>query len=751
MSTKKTQLLSACLLSITPWLTYAAHTHAGPAAYAHGLHYDVKEKTVRINHLCNSHFSNATLSIKATKDGREERVAENFRADSSGCLNLELKNIVCDHLRIYATDSGRSGQEFAKEKCTSVLLKKQVVDLDKVRREAENKGRFYANQVAARYDGGLANYAYNYAMGLRQAESQWGGRPQQLPSYEEGSSIGRREGALIGDAQGRNDGTSTGVNMGITQVTQQYRNILRENQKGISPQWKASMDATVPAYNIGSYSAGKNTEFKDFLIGEINQSPLQSYGSLKQLVFERNLNLDHYVGDVFWKTLFAFSDFESKTEYKEQAAYYHKLTDAEYENAASARQTYVDIFTQVYSDVIKEKIAKEIQESNSRARSAGYQAAQVALSNVAYNKGYNEGYTQSAQSAAQKAFATAYTVAYDKAFKERVRYLDNNSVIEGIEAKFLDSENKEEFVIGQPVSLHILSLTNIGRKGGSLEVVLKGSLEAKEKVEVKGLSQVKNIVFKDIGKIDPSSQLGKQIIFICISGVCFDQSLELKWSNQIKGLTKQGVDSQASEDLAQFIRGVLLNEWKEIYKSNPGQYKSNYDLLKNEATATIVVPTSKLGEFEKTVKAYIKSAGKTVDISSFTQKIIRIGEDYLAMKNAMLSPDVAGRLWSMGMSPAKVKQNDGQLQEKMINKMSPEEIDIVKKDFMTQQEELARWVRSDRVMQKQMEGCWSKTRRQEVSCVGFVSEEESRVDNYRQWGLGNRFVQREIINVLKSH
>jgi len=701
-------------------------------SFADPLEYNASSKRLEIRNLCNPSFPNATLGIKATHEGREERIANNISANSQGCFSITLSDVSCDSIRVYVTDVSHSGQKFAELKCSSHTVPElPMADLQKVRNEADNKGRFYANKVAEAYNHGRANYAYNYILGIQRANETLSGSPSLMAAQDRGSQDGESNGAPVGANKGTTDGQYQGSEIGTSHVTQQYRSILASP---VDAKWKATADATPPSYSGGSFNGGMMTDYSQSL-ERSTSSDISGLDSELQSAI-RSRNLDFYKGISFFNVYFALSNFRSN--YPDQAAYFDNLN--KFGNADEARNLYDRVFSQSYSEVVDDKILRKIQAVNQSAFNDGFNAAKQALIEVAYGEGYNSGYNSAAIAAAKAAFAKSYDQSYKTSFEKRVQYLENHAEIENIVTSIVDSEGKEELVIGQPVTLLVKSITNIGRVGGTLDVELGQSIVAKATINVSGLSQVKDLKLENIATISPTAKLGQQPVSLCIGGACTNQSIELKWENQIKGLTKKGVTEKASAELSVFIRSVLIDEWKELYKANKGQGQSIYDkLVTNSQTGKgeyTLNPKSKLATFQTAVKSNLSVPG-------FKEKIKTLGEDYLRMKGAMVTTEVAAHSIVDGLSSAKVTDASGSLVELKYDKMTPEQKKEALASYQQQQNELQAWVNSSPVLVKQMDGCTAKTKNNSlVSCIGFMNEEESRVDNYRQWMLSNTLMKK---------
>lgn len=740
MNYDKTKFVSLFLSTLVPLISYEL-------ANANGINYNPMLNRLEIHQYCKPNFKGATLAIKALNGNKDQVIAENIHASKQeGCFSIIINTVTCEKIRIYATYPAEINGQFYLEDCATTANeapKKTQADLEKVRNEAENKGKFYANRIADAYDAKAANYAYNFIIGVQAEENLFANSPHAQSAKMSGYNAGKSKGVSPGKLKGEDDGNTLGSSRGTLDVTGQYRSRLDSPE---DKNWAASKDSKIPSYTAGSFPGGLNTNYLDHLSQDSAAYISGLPSSLRQAIMDHNNNF-HVKLDLF-NLLFAFDNF--KSQYPEQTAYYQNLS--QHENAAEAQRLYESVFTQEYTDIVDDKILKEIKKQNDKAQADGFNAAKEALVHVTYNKGFNEGYEAAAKEAAAIAFNSAYTKSYQTAFDNRVKYLNNNAEIEGIVTSIVDSDKKQEFVIGQPVTLIINEFANIGRKGGTFEVTLSESINATTTIEIKGSSRAKNVEFKDIANISPSSKLGQQPVQICIDDkYCSKQNIELKWENQIKGLTKTGVSEKASNDIALFIRGVLLDEWKEIYKSNPDPSPNStkaspydklgkvYDKKINQYVSGLVdYPKSKLGLFEKAITENLKVPG-------FKEKIQVLGEDYMRMKHSMLSPEAAARSLIDGFATAKVKVSEAETADLLFSKMTEAQQKEAMQGYADQQNQLFAWASADAIRTKQLSGCISKVKNQEVSCIGFMTATEALGNNYRTWGLGHK----QMNNILK--
>jgi len=690
------------------------------------IDYDSRSKSIRISNECNAKLANATVGIKVN----DQRVPGDYNVDSNGCLNLVINNISCDSIRIFGTDRSHSGQEFASQSCGSSKPSLPQISLNKVAVTAEQHARFYANREVESFNLGDANIAYNYILGMIEAERKIPQSNLYNSALRDGSANGLASGTPVGEAQGELDGTSSGLFYGKNSVTVQYR------QRALNPsaeaEWKAVANNEMPSYSGGSYNGGKTTDYTSLMStkSEIVRSQIRD-NVLRQAILNRNPEFD--IGTSWFNKAFAFDSFKSKYSNSDQMKYFNKLVE-EYENGSEAQEQYANTFARTYANVIDEKIEKEVKSRNQVALKNGYNDASSALLMLAYNQGFNTSFESSAQQAARTTFAKSYPVAYQQAFKQQSQYLDNNSEIENLEVAIVDSEGKNEFVIGQPITLKILKMVNIGRKTETLKIKLSKSIEAEETITVKGLSQSVNVEFKDIAFISPTAKLDKQPVQVCVGQTCSDQTIELKWENQIKGLAKKGVTEKAAKELSAFIRGVLLDEWKRVYNDNKDQGSSDYDKLVN-------VPGQKTGAYSVDPKTYLAQFFKTMDKNKatpgFKEQVVKIGDEYLNLKFAMLNPEQATSKFVNGGRKMSIKlNNETEAKDLYYREVPDDQKAAVLEQYNAQQANLYSWVKSDAVLEKQMSDCMSKSKKKVVSCVTFMDEDESKY--FRQWNLGNK-------------
>lgn len=148
---------------------------------------------------------------------------------------------------------------------------------------------------------------------------------------------------------------------------------------------------------------------------------------------------------------------------------------------------------------------------------------------------------------------------------------------------------------------------------------------------------------------------------------------------------------------------------------------------------------------------YQKVVLSNLNDPGFREKITTLGEDYLMMKSAMLSTKTSAKNLIDGFISAKVTTDEGQQVELKYDHMSSKQKTEALARYKQQQSELQDWINSSPVLLKQMEGCTAKSKGMlMVSCVGFMSEDESTVENYRQWNLGNSPMKKLLANINKE-
>jgi hypothetical protein len=382
------------------------------------------------------------------------------------------------------------------------------------------------------------------------------------------------------------------------------------------------------------------------------------------------------------------------------------------------------------------------EKKNVAAEQSGYQAAKNALLIVSKNEGFNFSYNETAQKIAGETFPHAYSTSYMEAFTTYAAELDNGTQLTTISVDIVDSEGKTEFVIGQPMTLQIHEIVNIGRKGVRLPVkVSHAGTETNQAVDIKGISRNRGITLANIATVPSSSVLGTQPVKVCVGEICIPKSIEIKWDNQIKGLSKAGIDAEATRNLLVFIEGELINEWKEIYRKFPAQYQSLYDRTGAGGTLNLVeFGKTRLGQLDKVVKGNLAIAG-------FSEKIVTLAEDYQMLKLAMLDGDAAFDKIEQGFRPATVTSSDGTKVELFFSKMSPEQKQEAKGSAIQRQMELASWVKSDAGRSSKMTNCGRDS--ENLPCIGFINKKAAKSDAYRIWSLGNSHMTK-ILNAAKA-
>lgn len=700
-----------------------------------------------MNRVCNDKYRNIELGIKVDN----ARLDGDFKSDSSGCLTFSLRVNSCKDVRIFAIDTAHSGQEFYEGSCrtsgggssggsgpgTGGTVTKPSLssdDMKNVRTTAENSAREFANAEVKNMDLAPANYAFNYILGLLQADRDFTPGSKLYESAQtQGAEIGSQQGTPHGNTSGMNAALSAGTENGMNQVTEQYRQMAL-NPSG-AKNWTAKADPTLPSYSGGSYTGSAETsEFhilsqKTYQVrSRINNSDLDS------AILNKDVDFD--IGTTWFNKSRAFENYKLKFSGSDHMRYYNKLAE-KYENGSEAQNLFGDVFSATYKAVIDEKMEKVVKvRNNQEAFTQGRNDGALMIQTLAYNQSYNNSFVSSAQEAARTAFASSYPKAYSSAFTKKEQFLEKNSVIEGLQVDIVDSEGKKEFVIGQPVTLVIKNMINIGRMSETLNIVLSESINAKETLTVNGLSQVKDQKFIDIASISPVAKLGKSEVKVCVGIACSQHMIELKWENQIKGLAKEGVDDKAAALLSAFIRGALLDEWKKVYvdyQDSSSNGKTIYDKLEN-------VAGKQVGEYIVDKKSYLGLFFEAMRVNKsapgFKARVMKIGEEYLALKKAMLDLNFAKeKVRSGGIKIIAQLANDTSPKEYRLNQLPSDQQDVALNAYVDQMNEFYQQIENDPVLKKQMSDCTSKSKKSTVSCVQFLDNEENKY--FKAWTLGN--------------
>ena len=169
---------------------------------ADNFKYDKNSKTVEFV-VCSPNFIDVTADVKKVTNGISETVAMNLKPTvGDNCLKLKSNNIGndSDQLVIYGADELHNGQvlKVFNFKDSNSESEYTIANLVSVSNEAENKAKFYANNVADYFDHSGEKYAFNFIQGLNYGDQSLIGSVD----LENSLNLGKKDGVVKGTVSG---------------------------------------------------------------------------------------------------------------------------------------------------------------------------------------------------------------------------------------------------------------------------------------------------------------------------------------------------------------------------------------------------------------------------------------------------------------------------------------------------------------------------------------------------------------------
>ncbi|MGZ3773615.1 MAG: hypothetical protein ACXVCY_06665 [Pseudobdellovibrionaceae bacterium] len=550
----------------------------------------IQSDGIILNYCDSSHVAS---SFKVTSQGTK---ITSGKTDELGCLYTTLKGLnSCDDVTlvfksdkvVYQVPGDYCSSTQSPAKTPSKEAPKDVADLDKVKKTADNRARQFANQVASNFEYGKSNYLYNFIIGYEHGINM----DENQTYYQFAFEKGQTKGSQLGRSAGYQVGVDAATNMAQDKAKKDvYAQIYQGLDSGKDV--VAAPDKSTPSYSGASDSLEKVTidqvlsssETHDLLLAKIYDDGYSLSESQVSSVMNRSMNLREILSDLD-------SDWAFKSHLNEKANsdYVNSLNSKD--NANEAIATYEAQFKEVYWSVIDDKVAKKIVQPQMQAQQSGKSFGLSRLAVVAKSQGESSGYSSAYKPASINGFTSTYPAVYSNSFGSEVTRLNNSMEIADVKAAITDAQGGTQFVIGQPVKLVVNQIVNVGKLSGQVDVTISGAIQAHGVLDVKGQSRNQGLVVENIGHISSAATLGTQKIQITINGVSVSQNIEITWANQLKALATVQ-DPEVVGNLSKFVVSTLLQEWKTMLNNKTVVQEQ---ILYRDAKA---YPKSLMGQFE---------------------------------------------------------------------------------------------------------------------------------------------------------
>lgn len=560
------------------------------------------------------------------------------RAGDNGCFKTTFKDANSgDNILISVNDGADSSYTIPKERgnaggspSTSTPAPSQpTVDLEKVRKNADNNARCTANQVVATY-GAAESYRYNMRLGMQQAlqiqsfsNIVFGTDITRTSEYADGVVLGQARGEAAGREAGTRTGQNDGSSRGSSDATARFAAVIDTNNAPDKSVRVPSVDFTGLSPQIDVMSFNDRMQTKAAQVEAILRDLSFTYDGyvLRYDVLAARWGTYYlWRPDYSYETIsswyradWAFSLFTNETlgsRCENGATYYSRLPDAR------AQAVFEQKFKATYDRVIDEKFIDAVRQSNPAAQTQGAMIARAAYAEHAQAVGVAEGTRRSYQPASVQGYRSAFAQSYETEFQKSVQRLDTSAILtSNVRARLTDnSGGQDRFIVGLPVHVVVDSATNIGRQEGEFQVsVASSGLDRRTTKSFRLRGSTSNrgqaITLDNIATVSMKAAANStQSVTISIGNKELSTKFELRWETQLLALTKVDSTGTTYATLLEYASQQLKSEFEEISGTLSGNHYKDDD--KNE---TLLEQMAKLyRSSDAGTKALLATAAKTL-------------------------------------------------------------------------------------------------------------------------------------------
>ncbi len=460
---------------------------------------------------------------------------------------------------------------------------KPQVDLSKVRNQAENNGRCFANLVVKLYSP-VENYMYNLRYGLSAGEAAYNLGDRIFFSKTNDFLNGKGQGAAHGQPEGESAGRSQAMsdansNARAAIAGQFIANVGKKGQPVINtaaPQVNSSgLTRSVGVTPLSQRYESKAQEIANLVRSLRVQEDGIAIGYVD--IYGDFVFNTFFTRDYKWETLGSFYRGERAWElFKrnrigdrcENGVNYYENLDR-YANDDEARRTFRNKFQSAYENVVDEKFYKAVTKRNESAWITGLTLGKQIAADHVRDLGYAAGYEESYRASSRQAYNSAYGSAYVEAAKDQEAKFKSNAVITSLSTSLVNNQGTVDgFGVGQPIFIRINEAVNAGMQNANAEVKVSGT------GLVTGKSSTLNIPYQS--KItnhqgtDPAALISTDVkpddelqLVVNFMDQTQRMSVKITWENTVKSLI--AVESKAQKDIMlKYVNYHLMKEYNDM-------------------------------------------------------------------------------------------------------------------------------------------------------------------------------------------
>lgn len=513
----------------------------------------------------------------------------------------------------------------------------QRVDLNKVENEAENRARCTANAVVGLY-GRVESYRYNFSRGFRSGLQLYNltnlGDLRRSPEYQQGYSIGDRDGAVQGMRAGERAGESDAASRASSDVHGRYVAIVDRNMP-------PDLTRTVPNPGFEGLRAdiaeprGVGLRISDLEAEYRAHVMRQSFGYEGDVMrwdsWRQEWTLGYYYQHDFSNELvrgwyrddWAFDMYRRRqfSRCADGVDYYNKIRDGNlYSNAAQAESTYRQMFKREYDRVIDSKWNNAVRAENPAAfhdgQGYGYRVAREYARDVGYTTGYRLSYSEQSRVSYDGRFAQAYVAVFDR----EVQRYEQGTIPQLQEAQVVtDGGNgRVNLVVGMPLTVNLLKAYNLGRQPGDVAVTVAGPhvMNASKKTvrfEPSATVKEEGRLVGPLGYVSTAvAPNGTAEVVIEVGGNRMVDRFVMDWKNLVRvaGSTQGQIQSTQLE----YLFAIMSKEMKDhdggFFEGNPWESPKEDRLLKQAAYVIEKMSPQEKASFKSVVSRLRTAMGK---------------------------------------------------------------------------------------------------------------------------------------------